>query len=274
MVLKSSRILVFIPMYNCAPQIPRVIRQLADPSVARLIDGVVCVNNRSSDQTEAAAAEGLKNLDMIPHRTLLRNDDNYGLGGSHKVAFRYARQNGFTHVLVIHGDDQGQIADIMPVLERGEHLRYDACLGARFMPGSRLRGYSRFRTFGNHVFNLIFSMVARRRIYDLGSGLNIFAASVFEDNGIDRYADDLRFNIFLLLGFICKKRRIMFFPILWTEDDQVSNVKMFSQALKTLAIAADYLFRPQWFVSADHRDTPRADYSFNTLLSIADRPQA
>lgn len=264
-----QKILLFIPCYNCSAQIGRVLAQIT-PEIASWLAEILIVDNGSSDGTPEAAITAARNAHLPVPVSVVRNKDNYNLGGSHKSAFRYARKNGLTHVLVMHGDNQGQIADILPVLKAGQHLQYDACLGARFMRGSRLRGYSRFRTFGNHVFNLIFSVVTKRWIYDLGSGLNIFAASVFTDDETDYYADDLRFNIFLLLGFIYKKRRILFFPILWSEDDQVSNVKMFSQAMKTLAIARDYLLRPEWFATTDHRSVSHTDYQFDTLARIVD----
>ena len=83
-------VLVFIPMYNCAAQIPRVLAQFTDPSTEKWISGIVCVDNRSTDGTAEAAAAGLEAL-SVPTRVLLKNDDNYGLGGSHKVAIEFSR---------------------------------------------------------------------------------------------------------------------------------------------------------------------------------------
>lgn len=49
---------------------------------------------------------------------LLRKDKNYGLGGSHKVSFNYAIENGFDYVIVLHGDDQGHISNLVPYLKK------------------------------------------------------------------------------------------------------------------------------------------------------------
>ena len=65
----------------------------------------------------------------------------------------------------------------MPILENGTYQQYDCCLGSRFMKGSRIQGYSALRTFGNYGFNALFSVVARRKITDLGSGLNLYAVA-------------------------------------------------------------------------------------------------
>ncbi|MEI3084578.1 MAG: hypothetical protein V8S87_00430 [Oscillospiraceae bacterium] len=45
------------------------------------------------------------------------------------------------------------------------------------MKGSSLEGYSRFRTFGNRVYDLLFSVGAGRMVYNLGSGLNVYKVS-------------------------------------------------------------------------------------------------
>lgn len=202
-----EKLLVFIPCYNCEAQVGRVPAQLKGP-LARHFAEVLVLDNGSKDGTLAAAAPQAG----VPRVTVARDRANYNLGGSHKAALTYAEREGFTQVVVLHGDDQGSVADLAPVLD-GLHLRHDACPGARFARGSALQGYSRFRVFGNRVFNLLFTLGTRRRVLDLGSGLNVFAASVFTGRNVLRYADDLRFNDFLLLGLFAAGRSVLFFPI-------------------------------------------------------------
>jgi glycosyltransferase involved in cell wall biosynthesis len=266
----ADRILVFIPCYNCAPQIGRVIDQLAQ-GLGGFDFEVLIVDNGSKDGSREAAAEALPRLGKVKAQVVL-NRENYNLGGSHKAAFAYADREGFSHVLVLHGDDQGAVKDALPVLAEGLHNQYDACLGARFMPGSKLQGYSALRILGNYVFNTLFTAVSGRMVLDLGSGLNIFGRAVFADRDIDRHSDDLRFNNFLLLGLYDKQRKVMFFPISWREDDQVSNVKMVSQALGTLEIAREYLLKRRAFRTLDHRATPREAYAFDVVATNPPAP--
>ena len=259
----TDRILVFIPCYNCAPQIGRVLAQFAGP-VASFVEEVLVLDNGSKDGTiEAAIAHAGEA--RVPRVVVARNRDNYNLGGSHKSAYAYAEAQGFTHVITLHGDDQGDIRDIEPVLRNGTHNRYDACMGARFTRGSRLKGYSAFRIFGNYAFNLVFSAAARRWVTDLGSGLNLLARSAFSDPAITRLPDDLYFNPYLLLDMFDRGNKVMFFPITWREDDQVSNVKMASQALKTLGAAKGYALNRKRFRSDDYRRVRHDSYSFDAL---------
>jgi glycosyltransferase involved in cell wall biosynthesis len=259
----TDRILVFIPCYNCERQIGRVLQQFRGVPPA-MFDEILVLDNRSTDGTVNAALDAVSDMGGFCF-TIARNRENYNLGGSHKAVFAYASAQGFSHVVVLHGDDQGRIADVLPLLASGAHRDHDACLGARFMAGSRIEGYSRLRRIGNRVFNLIFSLAFRRRIADLGSGLNVFRRTVFPPEVSAHLPDDLHFNPYLLAAMVDRGMRIHFFPISWREDDQVSNVRMASQALKTLGAAREYLTSRRALRSGEHRKLPRAEYTFDVL---------
>lgn len=112
----KEKILVFIPMYNCEKQIVRVLDQL-NGEIKKYISEAIIVNNRSTDNGEQAAIEKIKKMNAGFPIKVLKNRENYGLGGSHKVAFNYAIENNFDYVIVLHGDDQGSISDMIPVLK-------------------------------------------------------------------------------------------------------------------------------------------------------------
>ena len=248
-----TKILLFIPMYNCEKQILRVLGQL-NKEVCGFLTEVMIVNNRSTDNGETAVINYLTQHPMDIPVSLLRNHENYGLGGSHKTAFRYAVKNNFDYILVLHGDDQGDISNMLPYLRNREYMRYDCFLGARFMKGSRLKGYSRLRTFGNYVYDLLFSIGTGQCIYDLGSGLNMYRVDMLRKPFYRKYRDDLMFNYCMILGSCYYGHRIRFFPILWREDDQVSNVKMARQAVTVLRLLASYMRNKKKFVTTEHRD--------------------
>ena len=238
----KDRILLFIPAYNCEKQIIRVLGQL-DRDIMKYIEEVIVVNNRSTDSTEEVVKAFIERHGDLPV-TLLRNRENYGLGGSHKVAFQYAVKNGYDYVMVLHGDDQGNIADFIPVLRHRAYRKHDAVLGARFMRQSRLKGYSSLRTFGNVIYDFLFAFVIRKKIYDLGSGLNIYSVKSLESEYYMKFPDNLMFNYVMILASEYYAQDISFYPISWREDDQVSNVKLFDQARKVLKMLFAYYHDP------------------------------
>lgn len=256
--MTDDRILVFVPMYRCEQQIPRVLARIGQ-SLDGLVERVVVIDNGSPDGSRAAAERAAAEL-PIPVELRL-NDDNYNLGGSHKVAFDLALDGGYSHVLVVHGDDQADPEDFRPRLEAGEHRTVEALLGSRFALGAQRSGYSWFRTFGNRVFNLLFSMASGRWLNDLGSGLNCFAMAAFNDRFYRRLADDLTFNNYLLLAMVARRMRLRFVPITWREEDQVSNVRMVRQARRTLAIVCGYALRRGAFLECHRGGQPEAGYS-------------
>lgn len=256
---KTERILLFIPMYNCERQIPRVIAQLT-PDVRGLLSEIIVVDNRSTDGGRVTAKRALSAIADVPAK-LLMNDHNYGLGGSHKVAFNYALANNFNYCVVLHGDDQGDITDLVPLIRAGQHRQFDCLLGARFMKRSKLLGYSTFRTLGNYAFNALYSVVSGLLIRDLGSGLNLYAVDKLADRAYLRHANDLTFNYHMILHSIAAGFRIHFFPLVWREDDQVSNVKLFRQAWTVFSIALAYALRRKHFLSSDYSGRAGGDYT-------------
>ena len=260
----TGRILLFVPAYNCAGQIGRVLDQVEADWVRESIAKVIVVDNRSTDATATVV------LDRARQRgdrfiSLLRNEANYGLGGSHKVAFSYAQKHGFDWVIVLHGDDQGTLADLRPHLENGTYAETDCLLGSRFMAGSRIAGYSMVRRAGNFVFNAIYTLCLGRPVRDLGSGLNLYRVNALSQTNYLRAPDNLTFNCVLLASQVISRCRIRFVPISWREDDQISNVKLFRVASETLRIALRALFRRRTFLALEHRAQAVAEYRWTEV---------
>lgn len=261
----SDKMMLFIPAYNCEKQIVRVLAQL-DEEVLPYFEEILVVNNRSTDDTEKAVLEYLKENPALPVK-LMRNDDNYGLGGSQKMAFGYAVDHGYDYVCMLHGDDQGDIHDFIPMLEKKIYKKHDCVLGARFMKGSRLQGYSAFRTFGNIVYDFIFAFITKRRIFDLGSGLNMYSTEMLKDRFFEKFPDNLMFNYVMILASHYYNHDIIFYPVSWREEDQVSNVKMVNQAITVLKMAFSYMFNKE-VIKQEYREVEREAYTCKQITEI------
>lgn len=265
---EAEKILVFIPAYNCSKQISRVLAQFS--GIEYLFSKVLIVDNGSTDETLNAAIEAAS-LVKLPV-TIVRNNDNYGLGGSHKVAFQYAIAHKFDYCVVLHGDDQGSIQELVPQLRAGNHHLVDCLLGARFMPESKLNGYSWFRTFGNRVFNFFFSLCTGKKLYDLGSGLNLYRVDSLANANWHGFANNLTFNYFMILASVHWGWKIRFFPITWREDDQVSNVKLTQQALQVFGILLKYIFSRSALISGNHSGRALNKYDYKIVKEFDSNP--
>ena len=84
-----EKILLFIPMYNCKEQIIRVLEQISS-NIEKNLHEIIIVDNGSTDGGIENVLDYIKHNKKIVELKILINDANYGLGGSHKVAFSYA----------------------------------------------------------------------------------------------------------------------------------------------------------------------------------------
>ena len=246
--MKKDKIMVFIPVYNCEKQITRVLSQIND-DVLTYVDEIIVVNNLSTDNTVKVTQDYLLKHIELPCK-IINNNANFNLGGSHKVAFNYALENDFDYVIVLHGDDQADIRDFLPILKKKSYKRADCVLGGRFESRSCLIGYSKKRILGNHVFNLIYSLAAGKSIRDMGSGLNMYSTNMLKSKFYIGLSDSLYFNAEMLLFSAYYNVDFKFYPITWREEDQVSNAKLFNLSYNLFVMALRYRLNKKKYIDS------------------------
>ncbi len=235
---EPQKVVVAIPAYNCAPQIGRVLDEITDDVAAR-VEEIWVIDNRSTDDTLERALE-YRRSGRLPNLRVFRNRQNNSLGGTHKVVFEHARAAGHSHVVILHGDNQARSDEVGLLLDHAEaHPGTQTVLGSRFGRRSRLHGYDTKRILGNRALNAVYSVLALRRLQDLGSGLNLFALRDLDPARYMSFADHLTFNYELILDLVRRGVRFAYVPITWREEDQVSNARnwnIFRTALRNLAL--------------------------------------
>lgn len=256
-----SKILLFIPCYNCEKQITRVLKSINNSKILKRFNEVLIVENRSTDKTLKTVKDFIKK-NKLKKTILIQNNKNYSFGGSHKVAINYAKNKKFTHLVVLHGDDQANINDILKFNFKNIS-EFDCFMGSRFLKNSKTKTYSKFKSFGNMVFNSIFSLFAKKKIYDLGSGLYLLKLKILNDNKYLSFPDNLTFNYFLTLYITEKKYNLKYFPISWKEEDQVSNVKIFKQTFELSKILFFFIFSKNKIINLRKRNKK---YEYRKIL--------
>lgn len=261
------RTLLFIPMYHCEEQIPRVLEKVA-PYRGHFSE-IILVDNRSTDKTVESALAALEEYNLNARAKVLINDANISLGGSHKVAFNYALKNNFDYVVVLHGDDQARIEDFIRVKNRVDLTKYHCLLGSRFMRGSVRTRYPLFRVFGNIVLGLFCSILVCRWIKDFGAGLNVYKTEIFRNSNYIHFPNDLTFNIFLLYEHFFDRLRYYYFPISWVEEDQVSHAKVFRQAFKIIGLTFKFFFNKDMIKNMKLSRKMNYTYQISSLEKLA-----
>lgn len=223
----EQKVLIAITAYRCEKQITRTLDEI-DERLSGRVEEIAILDNGSPDGTVQAALNYQK-TGRLKNLHVYKNDANYNLGGSHKVAFLKGQAMGCTHVIILHGDNQAKSDEANDLLDYAAvHPTTQTVLGSRFGKDSRLFGYDKKRIFGNKVLNGIYSALTFRKCEDLGSGLNLFALNDLDQRTYLEFADKLTFNYELLLDLIRRKVSFAYLPITWREEDQVSNARNFS----------------------------------------------
>jgi len=260
----KDKILLFIPMYNCEKQITRVLDQINE-EIRKYITEIIVVDNRSTDNSRDYVINYIKK-NKEKKIKLFINEENYNLGGSHKVAFNYAIKNNFDYIIVLHGDDQGNLSDFLPLLKKNIYKKYDCCLGARFMKNSKLNGYSFIRIWGNYIFNWLFSIVTKEKVYDLGSGLNMYSVKILKNEYYKKFPDTLYFNNCMLLASYYYKHNLLFYRISWKEEDQVSNNKLIKFSISLLKMLKKYKKNSQKYITSEMREKIIDEYKTDIVM--------
>lgn len=105
MGLFSSRILIYIPAYNCSETIARVLEEIP-PQIAEISD-ILVLDNCSSDPIESIIRDSFPEGIHSKPITVVRSESNLGYAGSQKLAYKLALQSESVEwVIMLHGDGQ------------------------------------------------------------------------------------------------------------------------------------------------------------------------
>src|SRR5579862_4412467 len=148
---KSPRIMVHVVAYNASSTLASVLDRIPKDLRGRLSE--ICVYDDASTDDTYLVGVGYQQVRDMPQLRVFRNALNRGYGGNQKLGYRYAIDNGFDVVVLLHGD--GQYAPeamsnlIQPVLD-GEA---DAVFGSRMMEkgAARRGGMPLYKFVGNKI---------------------------------------------------------------------------------------------------------------------------
>src|SRR6266849_400511 len=127
--LRNKRLLIFIVAYNAETTIEKVLSRI--PSTLHSDDvEVLIIDDSSKDKTFVNGLRYQQRTSAFKI-TVLRTPENQGYGGNQKLGYRYAIDNNFDIVALIHGDGQyapEKLPELLGPLIRGEA---EAVFGSR-----------------------------------------------------------------------------------------------------------------------------------------------
>ncbi|MGB8354235.1 MAG: glycosyltransferase family 2 protein, partial [Chthoniobacteraceae bacterium] len=129
--LAQKRILIFIVAYNAEKTINEVLHRIPASLRNKNVE-VLVIDDFSKDDTFSKSLS-YQTPEEDFKITILRTPENQGYGGNQKLGYRYAIDNGFDIVALVHGDGQyapEKLPDLLGPFFKGEA---DAVFGSRMI---------------------------------------------------------------------------------------------------------------------------------------------
>jgi glycosyltransferase involved in cell wall biosynthesis len=265
------RVLVFIVAYHAEKTISDVLFRIP----ASLLDSydveVLIIDDASRDATFDAGYSASKDTALPFRTTVLFNPVNQGYGGNQKIGYRYAIENGYDFVALIHGDGQyapERLPDLLEPLRRGEAA---AVFGSRMMePNGALRGgMPLYKYVGNKVLTWVENKLLRANFSEFHSGYRIYSTSALRAVPFERNSNGFHFDTEIIIQMLIAERKILELPIPTYYGDEICYVNgmeyardVVVSALKARLQRMGLFFDRKFDCAPDNESpyTPKFDY--------------
>jgi glycosyltransferase involved in cell wall biosynthesis len=220
------RLLIFIVAYNASKHIVDVLSRVPAELWGRdgLKTDILLIDDASSDGTFEVAK---RYTEAFPHPLIVRrNEVNKGYGGNQKIGYRYAIENKYDAVVLLHGDGQYDPAFIpqlaQPIIDR----QADVVIGSRMMDRkSALRGgMPLYKFIGNIVLTSIQNVLLGVALKEFHSGYRVYGVAALRAIPFEHNADYFDFDTDILIQCFDTKQRILEIGIPTFYGDEICHV--------------------------------------------------
>lgn len=237
--MPNKKTLIYIPAYNAAQFLAQVLDRIPE-SVAARSSEVLIVDNASSDATYETASEYVCGTVGRKLR-VIRNMHNLGYGGSQKVAYKYAIENGFDVVVMLHGDAQYAPEKLDAILEPCESDQADMVFGSRLAGDPLAGGMPLHRYWGNRFLTALANLALRWNLTEYHSGYRAYRVDALKRVPFERNADYYHFDMEILIQFRAARLRVVEIPIPTHYGDEKSYLNVWRTGFSILGVIAEYL---------------------------------
>lgn len=215
---------MFILTYGASRHIPAVVARIPRDLGDEFEVDVLLIDDGSTDGTPAAARESLREAELPYPWTLLANPANQGYGGNQKLGYRYAIDNDFDVVVMLHGDGQYPAEQVRPLARLA--LGSGAAFGSRFATpgGARAGGMPRYKFVGNRVLTGLQNRMLGTRLSEFHSGFRAYRTDVLAKIPFALNADDFHFDTEIFIQCIRAGVEIAEIPIATRYADEECRV--------------------------------------------------
>jgi glycosyltransferase involved in cell wall biosynthesis len=218
-------VLVFVVAYHAERHLCSVFERVPaelfnDPQVDFLV-----IDDASNDAgpdrlAQWVAGRGYHNV------TVLRNPVNQGYGGNQKLGYRYAVDNGYDFVILLHGDGQYPPEMLPTFIEQWRSQDADVVLGSRMqkLADARKGGMPLYKMAGNRILTTLQNKFTGRRLSEYHTGYRGYSTRFLRSVQFEINTNDFHFDTEILLQAFHVDARVVEFAIPTRYGDEVCHV--------------------------------------------------
>lgn len=225
----SMLLSVVVPAYNESDNVPQTVPLLAEALRADSIPfEILVVNDHSTDDTVQVVESMQKEY---PEVRLVHNRLPNGLGRTLRTGLDHVRGEAVAIVMADLSDSPRDVVRCYRKLEEG----YDCVFGSRFLKGSTVTDYPRYKLYVNRVVSVLIRVMFMTRHNDLTNAFKLYRRHVI-DAITPLQAAHFNITIEMSLSALIRRFRIAAIPVDWRgRTSGVSNLKLREMGRRYLA---------------------------------------
>lgn len=233
----NKRVLVFVPAYRAEATIAEVIRRIPVSLLDRYHLDVLVIDDASGDSTFAKVHEESKRARVPFNVRALVNPINQGYGGNQKIGYRYAVQNRYDLVALLHGDAQYAPECLPELLDAFQDEGLAAVLGSRMLTrfGALRGGMPLYKFAGNRILTWIQNRALQSNLSEFHSGYRVYSTAALQSIPFERNSNDFHFDTEIIIQLFIAKLRVAEIPIPTYYGDEICRVNGLRYALNVLS---------------------------------------
>jgi glycosyltransferase involved in cell wall biosynthesis len=222
--LGRKRLLIFIVAYNAQTTIEKVLSRIPRSLRGDNVE-VLVIDDSSQDDT---FGNGLRyqQRDSDFKITVLRTSENQGYGGNQKLGYRYAIDNGFDIVALVHGDGQYAPEKLPELIAPFVADNADAVFGSRMIDkkAARKGGMPAYKWIGNQILTAFQNRMLGTALSEFHSGYRLYSTAALAQIPFEKNTNDFHFDTEIIVQFVLKNLRIAELPIPTYYGDEICHV--------------------------------------------------
>src|SRR3954471_12454475 len=224
MQLGDKRILIFVVAYNAEKTIDSVLDRIPPELHNRNVE-VLIIDDSSKDRTFQT---GLRREDRQGdfRITILRTPVNQGYGGNQKLGYRFAIENGFDVVALLHGDGQYAPEKLPALIEPFVTENADVVFGSRMINKQDALdgGMPLYKWVGNQVLTTFQNRMLGSNLSEFHSGYRLYSTKALARIPFERNSNDFHFDTDIIVQLHFAGLRIVEIPIPTFYGDEICHV--------------------------------------------------